>query len=166
MKCSKCKQLLVEFSEERLESGLNQEIREHISDCGACRQELNDFQSSLSLMEDTRNLERVPDPPGDFVEQVMNRVRQNDGGHHPFRRLAFGFAIVCCLLGLGTALLFHEGTPKKQYTPPVSDGTAAVETEIPESMRSVDYVKQKLVRMLDQTLEIIEEGEQEWEIEI
>ena len=166
MKCSKCKQLLVEFSEGRLKSELNQEIRKHISDCGACQQELDDFQSSLSLIEDTRNLERVPDPPGDFVEQVMNRVQQNNSSRPSFRRLALGITVACCLLGIGIVLFFQGGPMVKKYPVPASDGAAITRVENADSVFSIDHMKRELVRMLDQTLEVIEEGEQEWEIEI
>ncbi len=170
MKCSKCKQLLVEFSEGRLEGELEQEIRKHISDCGACQQDLDDFRSGLRLMDDARSFENIPRPPADFAEQVMNRVRQNhrgySRGYSPFRRRAFGITAMCCLLGLGMILLFHGEFLEKQSPAPVSDGAPTVETETPGNILSVDHMKRELVRMLDQTLEVIERGEQEWEIEI
>ena len=166
MKCSKCRQLLVEFSEGRLESELNQEIREHISDCGACRRELDDFQSSLSLIEDTRSLERIPDPPGDFVQQVMNRVGQNNSSRPSFRRFALGITVACCLLGIGMVLFFQGGFMAKEYPVPASDGAAITRDENSDRILSIDHMKRELVRMLDQTLEVMEEGEQEWEIEI
>lgn len=166
MKCLKCRQLLVEFSEGRLESELSQEIREHISDCGACRRELEDFQSSLILIEDTRKLERAPGPPGDFVEQVMNRVQQNNSSRPSFRRLALGITVACCLLGIGMVLFFQGGFMEKEYPVSASDGAAITRGENSDSIFSINHMKRELVRMLDQTLEVIAEGEQEWEIEI
>lgn len=167
MKCSKCKRLLVGFSEERLTDESYQEIRKHISDCSACRQELDDLRSSLRLVGDARELEAIPDPPGDFAERVMSRVHQDSVNYSPFRRLAFGLIAVSCLLGLGMVLLFYGGFLERQYpVPPASEDKMMVETEDPDNMLSLDHIKRELVRVLDQTLEAIERSEQEWEVEI
>ena len=149
-----------------MEAELDREIREHISDCDACRRELDDFQSSLSLIEDTRSLERIPDPPDDFVKQVMNRVQQNNSSQSPFRRFALGITAACCLLGIGMILFFQGGFVAKEYPVPASDGIAITRVENSDRILSIDHMKRELVRVLDQTLEVIEEGEQEWEIEI
>ena len=71
--------------------------------------------------------------------------------------------MACCLLGLGMALFFYGGFWEKQM--PMPNNVAVVK---PETLSGPppDRVKREMVRLLDQTLEAIERGEQEWEIEI
>jgi hypothetical protein len=134
----------------------------------------------------------MPEPPADFAERVMDRVRQNARIHcwsklqhskFPFRRIASGVLAACCLLVLGAMLFFHAGFSERQNSISMPDRTSTEGTDL-ESPNGVEvftsrsdwgpdagtpplyHAKMELVRLLEQTLEIIERGEQEWEVEI
>jgi len=170
MKCSKCRKLLIEFSEGRLEGELGRTLQKHIENCASCRQELDSFQSSLELMDAARRLRKVPYPPADFVGQVMQSVAQNADARIYHKRLAFGVLALCCLLALG-ALLFPSRISERQSMTEESSGIPAVETDrnVPDyaNIRQTKvHIGTELARLLGQALEVIERGEQQWEIEI
>lgn len=163
MKCSKCKKLLVEFTDGRLEHKLHQEIMTHISGCEICRQELDNYQQSLRLLDDIKNSEIIPDAPDGFAEKVMEQMQQKSGNFFGLRKFTIGIALVTCLLVMGLVLYPEIWQNQNSYI--------AIETIIDNSTNSVeaiplDQARVKMVKLLDQTLEIIERGEQKWEIEI
>ncbi len=162
MKCSKCKRLLMELSEGQLEGALAQSIREHLAGCDSCRRELYGLQSSLHLMDDAKRFEAIPDPPADFAERVMDRIHRGVKKHFPFRRLVYGIVPVCFALAIGAISLFYMEPWEKQSPPPRPDSNALSGADT----ASLYHAKMELVRLLEQTLEIIERGEKEWEIEM
>ena len=177
MKCSECRKLLVELSEGLLENGLEQRVRGHLSACEACRRELEDFRSSLGLILHAESLGKSADPPADFADRVMARVRQDMKARFPSRGLVLGALAACLLLVFGAIMLYRTGFREKQSYQPVPDnavfalrsdhGDAARAAPIPEAdMESLYYAKMELARLLTRTLETLERGEPEWEIEI
>jgi hypothetical protein len=162
MKCSKCRRLLMELSEGRLEGALAQSIREHLAGCDSCRRELYGMQSSLQLVGDAKRFQSVPDPPADFAERVMDRIHQGIKTNFPSRKLVSGVVAVCFALAIGAISLFYTEPWEKQSPPPRPDSKVLSDAD----MASLYHAKMELVRLLGQTLEIIERGEKEWEIEM
>jgi hypothetical protein len=162
MKCIKCKRLLMELSEGRLEGALAQSIREHLAGCDSCRQELYGIQSSLQLIDDAKRFQAVPKPPADFAERVIERIHQGEKTNFPSRRLASGIVTVCFVLAIGAISLFYMEPWEKQSPPPRPDNNVISDADT----ASLYHAKMELVRLLGQTLEIIERGEKEWEIEM
>jgi hypothetical protein len=162
MKCIKCRRLLMELPEGRLEGALAQSIREHLAGCDSCRRELYGLQSSLQLMEDAKRFEAIPEPPADFAERVMDRIHQGAKTNFPFRRLVSGIVAICFVLAIGAISLFYMEPWEKQSPPPRSDNNVVSDVDT----ASLYHAKMELIRLLGQTLEIIERGEKEWEIEI
>ena len=160
MKCIKCRRLLMELSEGRLEGELAQSIREHLAVCDSCRRELYSLKSSLQLMDDAKRFEAIPEPPADFAERVMDRVHRGVKSHFPFRRLVYGIVAVCFALAIGAG--FYMEFREEQSPPPRPDGNVLSDADT----ASLYHAKMELVRLLGQTLEIIERGEKEWEIEM
>jgi hypothetical protein len=162
MKCIKCRRLLMELSEGQLEGALAQSIREHLAGCDSCRRELYGLQSSLQLVDDAIRFQAIPKPPADFAERVMDRIHPGVKSHFPFRRLVSGIVVVCFALAIGAISLFYMEPWEKQSPPPRPDNKVISNAD----MASLYHAKMELVRLLGQTLEIIERGEKEWEIEM
>jgi predicted anti-sigma-YlaC factor YlaD len=158
MRCSKCRKLLVEFSEGRLKGKLDEDVWDHIADCAACRRELDGFQSSLELMDAVMRVERVPKTPTDLAERIMERIHRDAKPRIAFRRLAFGVIVSFCLIVLGTLFLPSRLAERQEQFSALND-TGRMPA-LPESARM------ELARLLGQAVEIIERGEQQWEIEI
>ena len=162
MKCIKCRRLLIELSEGQLEGTLAQSISEHLAGCDACRRELYGIQSSLQMMDDAKRFQAAPKPPADFAEQVMDRIRRGVKTSFPFRRLVSGIVAICLVLAIGAISVFYMEFWEKQDPPPRPDSNVLSNAD----MASLYHAKMELVRLLGQTLEIIERGEKEWEIEM
>jgi hypothetical protein len=167
MRCSKCRKLLVEFSEGRLKGKLDEGVWTHIADCAACRRELDGFQSSLELMDAFMSVERVPKTPTDLAERIMERIHRDAKPRIAFRRLAFGVIVSICLVVLGTLFLPSKLAERQEQFSALND--AGILPALPEAdMISLNQVEARmgLARLLGQAVEIIERGEQQWEIEI
>ncbi len=162
MKCIKCRKLLMELSEGQLEGTLAQSIREHLAGCDSCRRELYGLQSSLKIMDDAIRFQAAPEPPADFAERVMDRIHRGVKTHFPSRRLVSGVVATCFVLAIGAISLFYTEPWEKQSPPPRPDSKAISDADT----ASLYHAKMELVRLLGQTLEIIERGEKEWEIEM
>jgi hypothetical protein len=162
MKCIKCRRLLMELSEGQLEDTLAQEIRDHLARCEVCRRYFDSLQSSLQLVDDAKRFEVIPEPPADFAERVMDRVQRGVKNHFPSRRLVYGIVAICLALAIGAISLFYMEPWEKQSPPPRPDNNVLSDADA----ASLYHAKMELVRLLEQTLEIIERGEKEWEIEM
>jgi len=162
MKCIKCRRLLMELSEGQLEGALAQSIREHLAGCDSCRRELYGIQSSLQMMEDAKRFQTIPEPPADFAERVMDRIHRGMKTHFPFRRLVSGIVAICFALAIGAISLFYVEPWEKQTPPSRPDHNVLSNADT----ASLYHAKMELVRLLGQTLEIIERGDKEWEIEM
>jgi anti-sigma factor RsiW len=162
MKCIKCRRLLMELSEGQLEGASAQSIREHLAGCDSCRRELYGLQSSMKLMDDAKRFEAAPEAPADFAERIMDRVQRGVKSHFPFRRLVSGIVAVCFVLAIGAISLFYTEPWEKQNPAPRPDNNVLSDADT----ASLYHAKMELVRLLGQTLEIIERGEKEWEIEM
>lgn len=162
MKCIKCRRLLMELSEGQLEGVLAQSIREHLAGCDSCRRELYGLQSSLQLVDDAKRFQAVPDPPADFAERVIESIHRGVKTHFPIRRLASGIVAICLALAIGAISLFYMEFREEQNPPPRPDSNVLSDA----NTASLYHAKMELVRLLGQTLEIIERGEKEWEIEM
>ena len=169
---------MVEFSEEKLGNHLNQEVIEHIEQCEKCQLEMSRFQFSLELINDAKNLERPPETPPDFAEQVMDKVRRGVKPRWPFRELAFHFTFVLCIVVLVAVSLFRTGFVDRQDSLNMA-ARESVEVTLPDFQTGVadesdmvplhkvrEHIAGELVRLLEETMEVVERGDQEWEIEI
>jgi hypothetical protein len=111
-------------------------------------------------MDDAKRFEAIPEPPADFAERVMDRIHRGVKSHFPFRRLVYGIVAVCFALAVGAA--FYMEFREEQSPPSRPDSNALSDADT----ASLYHAKMELVRLLGQTLEIIERGEKEWEIEM
>ena len=152
----------MELSEGQLEGALAQSIREHLAGCDSCRRELYGLLSSLQLVDDAKRFQAIPKPPADFAERVMDRIHPEVKTNFPFRRLVSGIVAICFALAIGALSLFYMEPWEKQSPPPRPDSNALSDADT----ASLYHAKMELVRLLGQTLEIIERGEKEWEIEM
>ncbi len=162
MKCIKCRRLLMELSEGQLEDSLAQSVREHLAGCDSCRRELYGLQSSLQIMDDAKRCQAIPEPPADFAERVMDRIHRGVKSHFPSRRLVSGIVAISFVLAIGAISLFYMEPWEKQSPAPRPDNNMLSNADT----ASLYHAKMELVRLLGQTLEIIERGEKEWEIEM
>lgn len=152
----------MELSEGQLKGELAQSVREHLARCDSCRRELYGLQSSLQLVDDARRYQAIPEPPADFAERVMDRVHRGVKNHFPSRKLVSGIVAVCCILAIGAISIFYMEFWREQSPPPRSGNNVVSDADT----ASLHHAKMELVRLLGQTLEIIERGEKEWEIEM
>jgi hypothetical protein len=113
-------------------------------------------------MDDAKRFQAVPEPPADFAERVMDHIHPGVKNHFPSRRLVYGVAAICLALAIGALSFFYMEFWERQNPPPRPDSNVLSDADT----ASLYHAKMELVRLLGQTLEIIERGEKEWEIEM
>jgi hypothetical protein len=123
-------------------------------------------------MEDAKNAHQTPEPSPDFTDRVMASVYRKKSRGLPKRKLAFG--VIGCIIMLIIAMYVQFGY-RAQNKPPekimVFDDTNVLAEDQTDKdaypiHRVNTYISMQLVKVLDQTIEAIERGEQQWEVEI
>lgn len=214
MKCLKCRRLLVEYSEKRLDNHALQDMREHLRECPSCRSELERLLSSIDIVRSVDIFSEIPEPPEDFAERVLAQISQKNVEHPSLAvKIMSGVAVVSCVLLFAIAISTYLNHTAKErrliaYSPvgesikvtipngfkmlrlsdirsakqnwrrlkPKTANTEVKQAKTDRASSNLDsqktqdtieaHIGMELARKLGQTLEIIESGEQQWEIEI
>jgi len=155
MRCSKCRRLLVEFSEGWLEDKLVQEIRDHLTECILCRRELDDLRSSAELLRSAGLFNKRVLAPSDFTaERIMDRIRQRAKVHlESSRSFVLRIAVACCLLAFISTLFFHLEHPEEQSQTRVSQPQLSKpQVAMIPSKAKIPDTKQNLIRDEDRSM--------------
>ncbi|MBD3182027.1 hypothetical protein GF312_07035 [Candidatus Poribacteria bacterium] len=157
MKCPKSRKLLSNSHEENI----SQELKDHLSHCKLCRQKFIQSVRITKLLKYVGNNESLPDPPSDFNQDVMEGVYQADKKFNPGFGLRVGLTAFVFILVLASAFLLNIGSfQNRDIKFVMQDDVKIKDTD------DLQHAKSELIRLLTQTIEIIERGDQEWEIEI
>jgi len=121
MKCSKCKKLLFQSLKIGMKDVLTKEIQDHVAGCPNCRRELDEFQSSIGLIDTVKTIERIPMPSDNFENLVMSRIFENKKAKPSMERLVYGIAAALFVVVLGILLLWYKQTAEKLYIAELND---------------------------------------------
>ena len=144
MKCSKCRKLLIEYADGRLQNTLSKELKTHLENCHRCNVELKALRTSLNLVMETAD-EVISTPSEEFIPKLRGRIEHLNSSKtmtyffacarsHPenrgrysqknismdlwkyrWLRIAFAAALLLFILGTVFALRFLNN-PEAQFT--------------------------------------------------
>jgi len=106
MKCSKCRKLLVEFQDCRLDGILATEVKAHIDNCRSCRHEADEFRYALESVIKLDKNTKMPKPSDDFLDCVMDRIRDRSVFAFYPNRLAIGMTLICWLIAFSLIFFY------------------------------------------------------------
>ncbi|MBC8231102.1 zf-HC2 domain-containing protein [bacterium] len=107
MKCSKYKQLLIEYADGRLEDNLSKKLEVHLENCHHCRIELETLKKSLSVMIAEEN-DVIPEPSAEFIPKLRQQIEQLNPESRKifsFQKNPYIFANPCLKVGFAMAVL-------------------------------------------------------------
>lgn len=107
MKCSKYKQLLIEYADGRLEDNLSKKLAVHLEHCHHCRIELETLKKSLSVMIAEEN-DVIPEPSAEFIPKLRQQIEQLNPESRKifsFQKNPYIFANPCLKVGFAMAVL-------------------------------------------------------------
>ena len=120
MECVRLKELLSEYIDGTLDQETRKAVEKHLSTCKGCAEEL---ASLRSLVEELGSLEKVK-PPGDFLEQLHERLEAPSVFTRIVRKLFVPFHVkiplelaTATLLAVLVFSLFHPQLTEKSMMP-------------------------------------------------
>ena len=113
MKCSKYKQLLIEYADGRLEDNLSKKLEVHLENCHHCRIELETLKKSLSVMIAEGN-DVIPEPSAEFIPKLRQQIEQLNSPFFsvPWLKIGFAMAILAFIL---SAIVVLQLSPNHRH---------------------------------------------------
>lgn len=124
IKCENVQDLIAEYRSDVLEPHRAREFERHLAECADCRQELEDFDALMSLVEDNVTEQ---EPPVGLWNGVYNRITTPEpkptildrlsGGwlRRPARAVGFGAAVLALVAGLMFNTMQHTPSETVEY---------------------------------------------------
>jgi len=120
MKCEEFENVIIDYLENKLDSGFKKDFEKHLETCEKCLDELTDFQWILRLMSEEKMEKPDETMRINFYHMLHREIGKNDTKQAPsvnvFReswynrapyRIAAGIALLIC--GLLTGMLIYSG---------------------------------------------------------
>lgn len=120
MKCEEFENAIIDYLENKLDSGFKKDFEKHIETCEKCLDELRDFQRILRVISEEKM--EIPDDTMriNFYHMLHSEIKKNETKQVPpvimkreswynrsFYRVAAGIALLIC--GLVTGMLIYSG---------------------------------------------------------
>ena len=148
MKCSKYKQLLIEYADGRLEDNLSKKLEVHLENCHHCRIELETLNKSLSVMIAEEN-DVIPEPSAEFIPKLRQQIEQLNPESrkifsfqknpyffaNPWLKVGFAMAVLVFILGAIVVLKFSQN-----HRPGLTTAQMQVIKQMPEGKTLIEML--------------------------
>lgn len=144
MKCKHIQYQLLDYSEDLLDRSTQELIKEHLQECAACRQELDDLEKTVHLLHVLPSQEPSEDFWNDFTTNVMRKIKRMEAPSvrpsfpffPQFRMAAVAFAVLLIILGgvfLWYSISLQEALPPAER---IAHDSAQQPQEIPLALQT------------------------------
>lgn len=90
MNCNQVSENIDKYLENRLDLGQMNDLQDHIDKCKKCRLEFEEMKQIFFILDDKTELE----PPLDFTENIMKKVKLNNKTTSNKKRRIFGSSLI------------------------------------------------------------------------